>query len=99
MLRLMVIFFNGLKEERQPIAGGGTPRSVDGGAIGPNSSSALLDGWEDSSKAAVANPAGTEEDSVSNLPRLEVENPLGERIKGGPPTPMSTFNKESSGSG
>lgn len=87
MLRL--IFFTGLKEEKDPMDGGGGGWSMEG-VMGPNSSSALLEGCDDSSSKEVdtgANPTAIEpegEDSVSSLLRLEEENPLGERMWGGP---------------
>mmetsp|Transcript_15280 Transcript_15280/g.36659 ORF Transcript_15280/g.36659 Transcript_15280/m.36659 type:complete len:170 (+) Transcript_15280:428-937(+) len=60
------------------------------GVIGPNLSSALLEGCDTSSSKEVAvgtNPTAIVpegEDSVSSLLRLEEENPLGERMWGGP---------------
>lgn len=81
MLRLS--FFIGLKEERDPRAGGGGWSVV--GVIGPNSSSAISDGWEDSSNAAVARPLVDMPDgSVSSLVRFEAENPPGDRMWVGP---------------
>lgn len=101
MLRL--IFFIGLKDERLPSVTGGTVGwTAIMGVMGPNSSSALLDGWDNSSRAAVAanpTPAASPEDSVSSLLRLEVENPLGERIWGEQPRPSLSFNEKVSAAG
>ena len=74
MLRL-IVFLVGLKETEGPTVEGGAALSMGGGVMGPSSSSALLDGCDSSSSG---------EDSAKSLPRLDAENPLGDRMWGGP---------------